>query len=529
MRLFMETTISAVTVFPDRARLTRVGQVNLEVGAHKIRVENLPLNLMPDSVRASGKGTARAKLLGVSVQFEQLLETPAATVHELENKLLAAQDAGAELAARQAILEKEQKNIEGLGAQSEMFVRGLVLRNQKPEEQGAIFDFVRQRLLAVQADLLKLSREKRENDKVIDQLKRQLQALGSARPKQRYVAVVEVDVVQAGELTLELTHMVTNASWHPLYDLRLMPNTLEVSYLAQVVQHTGEDWQNVTLTLSTAQPAIALTVPELHPWYVAPKPPPVPVAMPAAAPQMARGGGLMAKAAMVMDASQTFSAGAVPEAEMELEQAVVSESGAALTYQLTAKADVPGNGDTRKVTITTLALKPELDYVTAPRLQAACFRRSKLKNESAYTFLPGQAQLFDGDDYLGATQLEFVAPQQEIELFLGADERLRVERELTQREVDKNFLGDKRRIRFAYVIKLENLRDAAQTLIVRDQLPVARDEQIKVRLESAEPRATEHDDLNRLEWKLTLAPGKRELRYEFTVEHPRAMEVMGLP
>lgn len=525
----METTIRAVTVFPDRARLTRVGQVNLETGIHKIRVENLPLNLLPDSVRASGKGTARAKLLGVSVQFEQLLETPAVSVQELENKLLAAQDTGAELAARQAILEKEQKNLEGLGAQSEMFVRGLVLRNQKPEEQGAIFDFVRQRLLAVQADLLKLSREKRENDKVNDQLKRQLQALGSARPKQRYVAVVEVEVAQAGELTLELTHMVTNASWHPLYDLRLTASNLEVSYLAQVVQHTGEDWLNVALTLSTAQPALALTVPELHPWYIAPKPPPMPL-MPAAAPQMARGGGLMAKAAMVMDATQTFEAGApVPEAELELAQAVVSESGAALTYQLTAKADIPGNGDTRKVTITTLALKPELDYVTAPRVQAACFRRAKLKNESAYTFLPGQAQLFEGDDYLGATQLEFVAPQQTIELFLGADERLRVERELTQREVDKNFLGDKRRIRYAYVIKLENLREAAQTVLVRDQLPVARDEQIKVRLESAEPRATEHDDLNRLEWKLTLAPGKRELRYEFTVEHPRAMEVMGLP
>lgn len=525
----METIIRAVTVFPDRARLTRSGQVSLEPGVHKIRVENLPLALLPDSVRASGKGTARAKLLGVSVQYEELRETPAAAVQELENKLLAAQDAGAELAARQAILEKEHKNLEGLGAQSEMFVRGLVLRNQKPEDQGAIFDFVRQRLLALQADLLKLSREKRENDKVIDQLKRQLQALSAAQPKKRYIAVVEVEVLQAGELTLELTYMVSNAHWQPLYDLRLTATHLEVSYLAQVTQNTGEDWLNVALTLSTAQPALALTVPELQPWYVAPKPPPMPL-MPAAAPQMARGGALMAKAAVMREqAVEAYEENLAADAELEYQTAVVSEAGAALTYQLTAKADVPGNGDTRKVTITTLALKPELDYVTAPRLQAACFRRAKLKNESAYTFLPGQAQLFEGDDYLGATRLEFVAPQQEIELFLGADERLRVERELTQREVDKNFLGDKRRIRYAYVIKLENLREAVQTVTVRDQLPVARDEQIKVKLESAEPRTTAHDDLNRLEWKLTLAPGKREVRYEFTVEHPRAMEVMSLP
>jgi len=525
----MQTAIRAVTIFPDRARLTRVGEGNLEAGVHKIRIENLPLALLPDSVRATGKGAARAKLLGVSVQYEELRETPAAAVRELENTLLAAQDAGAELNARQAILEKEHKNLEGLGTQSEMFVRGLVLRNQKPEEQGAIFDFVRQRLLALQADLLKLSREKRENDKVIDQLKRQLQALNAAQPKKRYVAVVEVEVLQAGELTLELTYMVSNAHWQPLYDLRLTNTHLEVGYLAQVTQNTGEDWPNVTLTLSTAQPALTLTAPELQPWYVAPKPPPVPL-MPAAAPQMARSSALMAKATMLREqATEAYEGNSAADAELEFEAAVVSESGAALTYQLAAKADVPGNGDTRKVLVTALALKPELDYVTAPRLQAACFRRAKLKNESAYTFLPGPAQLFVGDDYLGATRLELVAPQQEIELFLGADERLRVERELTQREVDKNLLGDKRRIRYAYLIKLENLRDAAQTVTVRDQLPVARDEQIKVRLESAEPRATEHDDLNRLEWKLSLAPGKREIRYEFTVEHPRTMEVTGLP
>jgi uncharacterized protein (TIGR02231 family) len=208
--------------------------------------------------------------------------------------------------------------------------------------------------------------------------------------------------------------------------------------------------------------------------------------------------------------------------------AEVSDAGAALTYQLSGRADIPGNGDPRKVTIASFPLKPKLDYVTAPKLQAACFRRALVKNDSAYSLLAGQAQLFEGDDYLGATQLEFVAPQQEIELFLGADERMRIERELTLRDVDKNLLGDRRRIRYGYTLTLDNLRGAPQTVTVRDQLPVPRDEQIKVRLDSADPRPTEHDDLNLLEWKLEAKPGKTEVKFEFTVEHPRTMDVLGL-
>jgi len=215
---------------------------------------------------------------------------------------------------------------------------------------------------------------------------------------------------------------------------------------------------------------------------------------------------------------------------MALDVATVSESGASLTFHLAARADIPGNGDPRKVTVAAFPLKPEFDYVTAPKLADACYRRAKVKNESAYMLLPGSAQLFEGDDYLGTTMIERTAPGEEWELFFGADERVKVERELVAREVDKTFIGDRRRIRFAYTIEVENLRDSPQTVFVRDQLPVSRDEQIKVKLESADPKPMEQSELNLLEWKLQLdKASKRKIRFDFTVEFPRAMEVVGLP
>jgi uncharacterized protein (TIGR02231 family) len=223
--------------------------------------------------------------------------------------------------------------------------------------------------------------------------------------------------------------------------------------------------------------------------------------------------------------------GGVPKTEeLAIDSAAVSESGAALTYSLPARADIPGNNDPRKVTVAVFSLDPVLDYVTAPKVEQVCYRRATVKNTSQYSLLAGKAQLFEGDEYLGATPMEFVAPNQKFELALGADERLRVERELVNREVDKAFiLGDRRKIRYAYTIKLENLRDQPQTIFVRDQLPVPRDEQIKVKLESADPKPAEQTEMNLLEWKLTLDKGaKQTIRFDYGVEHPRAMDVIGL-
>ncbi len=528
----LTTTLTAATVFPDRARVTRSGRVVVQPGAQKLTLTQLPLALVPDSVRASGQGTARAKLLGVSTRLENFIETPSATARELEQAIQATEDQEADLAAQAGVLEKEQKHLDGLAAQSEMYARGLALRDRKPEEQGAIFVFISDRSRALQTELLRLARERRDLAKERDRLKRELQQTQSARPKQRYVATVEVEVLTAGDLEIELTYVVQHAHWQPLYDVRLAGANLEVAYLAQVTQNTGEDWGDVSLTLSTARPALALLIPELAPWYIQPRMPPVTMQP---VPRAKSAGPMLA---MPAGAAPARLAVAAEQAEPELlsfgleaDSATVSESGASLTYHLPARADIPGNNDPCKVTIGVISLRPDSDYVTAPKQEPVCYRRATIKNDSLYTLLPGPAQLFEGDEYLGATRLEFVAPQQKFELALGADERLRVERELAARDVDKAFLlGDRKRIRYAYTIKLENLRDTPQVIFVRDQLPVSRDEQIKVKLDSADPKATEHSDLNQLEWKLTLDQGaKQTIRFDFTVEFPKTLDVVGLP
>ena len=79
-------------------------------------------------------------------------------------------------------------------------------------------------------------------------------------------------------------------------------------------------------------------------------------------------------------------------------------------------------------------------------------------------------------------------------------------------------------------IRLENLLPTEARVTLHDQIPVPRHEDVKVKLEFAEPKPAEQTGLNMLEWEFTLPPGeKRNVRFEFSVEHPREMSLVGLP
>src|SRR5690349_7431858 len=177
------STLDAVTVFPDRARVTRRGRLSLEPGQHRLEIADLPLALIVDSVRASGRGTARSRLLGIRTEMRHYAQAPAETARDLEARIQTLQDSDADLVARAEVLDKAQKALDGLAAQSDVYARGLAFRNRAPQDQGALYDFIVERASALQTEILGLSRQRRDLARELDRLKRELTGLQSARPR----------------------------------------------------------------------------------------------------------------------------------------------------------------------------------------------------------------------------------------------------------------------------------------------------------------------------------------------------------
>ena len=536
----LETTITAVTVYPDRARVTRRGKISAEPAQYRLEIPELPLALSPESVRVSGRGTARARLGGVDVRRAFYTETPSTTAAELERRIKEIGDQETALTDEKSVLKASLDFLNGLAQQGESYGKGLAYGKFSVKESTELLEFLNERTTAAQDRRRAIAVAKRELAREKEKLQRELKQIHSARPRERYAAIIELEAFTTGDLDIELTYVVGKASWKPLYDMRLTEGDeseksgVEISYLAQVTQRSGEDWSGVNLTLSTARPALSATLPELSPWYVQvyyPPPPVLAAAAPGAGLALRKGARFAKEGAVAPAADIDFLAEpAKPPMEVKVAQAEVGQEGAAVTFTVAQPTDVPSDGSPHKTAVATLSLTPKLDYLTAPKLVPAAYRRATVTNDTEFILLPGPANIFYGDEFVGTTQLKHVAPNEEFEVFLGADDRIKVERKLVTRQVDKRLLGDRRRLRYAYQIEVKNLRQRAEKVFVQDQLPVSGHEEIKVREEEIVPRPDKKTDLGILEWELTLEPGQEtKLTFEFTVDHPRNLTVTGLP
>lgn len=526
----LTTALKNVTVYPDRARVVRQGALHLEPGLHTLVIGELPVQLNPDSLRASAWGTARARLLGVQVQRSFYSETPTEQVRQLEQQVETLQDELKKLDAHAELTRQSRQVVDKLAGHTELYATALAAGELSVASQLALLDGLSARASQLDETLQTLSVQRRGLEHELQKVTKELEQLRSLRPRERYQAQVEVEVLQPGELSVELSYVTGGAHWKPCYDLRLAEaegqSTLELAYLAQVGQNTGESWDQVSLSLSTARPALARILPELDPWFIGPPPPPMPVRM-AAAPAAAPGTKMRAVHLMENSADMDMVLQALPVEEVT---ASVDNSGSAVTYLIPAPVTIPPDGSLHKVTVARFSLNPRLDYVSAPRLVPAAYRRARVANDSPYTLLPGDANLFFGDEFIGATPLELTAPQGEIELYLGSEDRMKVVRELKRREVDKRLIGGRRRLVVGYEIKLENLLPFAASLTLHDQFPVSRHEEIKVRLEGVEPKPVDSTEMNLLRWEFTLQPHeKRTVRFDFSVDSPPGMEIVGIP
>lgn len=525
----LSTTITSITVFADRARITRSGSVALAAGPNTLVVAGLPCSLDADSVRVKGRG-AGARIAGSEVAAGYVSVPVAGDTAALQANLDALRDQDAATVDAITGVEAQLEMLKAFrDAAGPRFAKSISKGKAPADGFKAVAAYASDEYAALAAETRALSAKRRDLGRDINAAENRLrQAQSTNRVETREIRI-DVDATAPVEAEFDLTYMVHGAGWEPVYDARLSGDKLSLICFAQIRQTTGENWPACAISLSTAEVGSGGDIPELEPWYIArfePPPPRPKRAMYAAA--MAAPDELAVGAAPM---PAPMAAAAIPEAEPMSEYAArIEESGIAVTYRAQRPIAVPSDGAKRKTLIGEARLDAALDYVSVPKLGEDVYLRAKATNASDLVFLPGVVNVFHDDELVGRTSFEEpISRNGEFELQLGSDNRIRVERELTQRDAGKALIGNVRRLTFAYKIKVANTRDSGVRLTLQDQIPVSRHEDIKVRLSDAQPRPTEQSDLNLLTWELDLPAGaKREVAFGFTVEHPRDMQVTGL-
>ena len=549
--LDLEAPIKEVTVYSDRALVTRRGTIHLEAGEHELRVNNLP-QFQRDSLRAAGQGPQGTRILNVDIATAFHSRPPEADLVTLQTEREQLLQKRQLLKARQDSLNDRRQWLRALGEQSRDFARGLAQGQMKPQDCADFFGFMAQQALQDAQAAQELEVQMKQVQQEIEAKERELAQKQGYRDPDRLAAVITVELAAAGDLDLELAYLVMGASWYPQYDVRVQMNDergegqVELTYVGVVQQSTGERWENVGLSLSTARPSLAAVLPELEPWYLKvytpPPPPPMPMlaqASPGAtvisaysraqAPSQA-----MRSAPMIADKAayaEQEEAVAFPTAAT-VATATVEHTGTALVFRAGRSVDIPSDNSPHKTTIAHDDLPCVFDYVSAPGIEEYAHLRATITNTTERVLLNGDASIFLSSEYVGTTQVKMTAPAEKFKIFLGIDDGIKIKRELIERAVDKGNLlqSDIRRITYAYRITVHNYTAFPKQVVIRDHLPVSQHERIKVKVQNVQPAPTERTKLELMVWQFPLpADGEQKIEYRFVVEHPQDVKVIGLP
>ena len=527
----LKTEIVSATVYSKQAQVTRRGTIDIGKGSHRLVCDDLPNGFVESSLQIEGGGTAAATIIGVDFvkRLGGATESPRYDVLKDELAALTAQSDSLGI-----LLDSARKRIEfitSLGA--------LPLREMNEKLAGEIFrvddwralmNFLEVERIKTDLKIRRLEGEIQELTKKIDWIKGDLNSIRADVEWGKRV-IIDCDITAPGQLTLDLTYAIGGAQWQPEYTIRHRTGAgeIEIAYNARITQSTGEDWNDVSVLLSTAQPQIGAAPPNLYAHYLGTRPPHLAPSTSEELRQM----GVLKKTGDELHVRGGSAGGRTPVISLE---AGTTAAAHAANFTLPKPVDLVSGTTPKRVLITSRTLPIELSRYTVPLLEPRVFVRGELTNTLDVPLLGGQADVYiettpEGGggritNFVGKEEILPTATGQRFSLHLGIDQDIRVTRSLERKDYLSKAGKSDTKIRFSYIVTIENFKTEGVEVTLRDRVPVSIMKEIEVGDIDLDPEPDERGEDGIITWNLPMEPGATQTIWiAYTVVFPSSFPV----
>lgn len=495
--------IQKVIVFRNGAQIeSKISQL-LDKGEYTIVVDELPNSLMENTLQVSSEGDFAI----LSVECKSGIYT-----NNKKNKLYSSIEDSIEYYQSQIDLD----NIRKYSIDQEENL--LIVNKNLSSKQGAqvvdiedMAELYRRRLPELKKESLRLQKIITQNTERLNAFKQQLnERLAGKNNKQVWI---NLNVIQPQNIKLTLKYLVNDASWTPIYDIRSTDIGEPIQFVlkANVQQSTGVNWKDVELSLSTGNPANFSNKPELYDWRLfmtdIVKPKVMEYGM-GAADEMRMN---LPKIAMIQDVGP---------------MAITNEQAVTVEYQIMKAFSINSDGDFKTVEIQTNSSNANYRYLSIPKLDSKAYLIASIKDWDQHLLLAAEANIYLKGDYVTKTYLDPMNIDDSLEITLGSDDGIKVERKMIKDISSKKTLGSTKKIVQGYDISVRNSKKKMIHIDVQDQIPLAGDSGIEIKYVAE--GAAYNPENGKLSWTHNIAPGEtKKMSFQIEVKHPKNKVLQG--
>ena len=510
--------IKNVSVFPDRAQVTREASVNISQGKSLLRIPGLSPYTDPSSMQVKGEGDFMIVSVNNQMNYLENMEE-SEEVKNLRSRI-------EELKIN---IEDERTGIEILREKEAFLTANRIIggknENITAQELKSITDLYASSIESVRKGILEKNRLINKYEQEKQKLENQLNGNVRKSRTPSSEVIISVSAPRTVAAKIILSYLVTNAGWYPSYDIRVddINEDVKIFYKANVKQSTGNDWSNAILSFSNASPSESGDVPELFPYYLDFYTPIIIRGISSTARSMAR--------PKAMDA--------VPETEMAFDLEELAETtgagippvniintGTAFSFEVDMPQNVSSDGKTNTIELQRLTAESNYKYVSVPKLRAEAFLTADISDWESLNLLNGEANIYFGNTFTGTTMLNTDQISDTLNVSLGIDNSITVERERRKEYTTVRNIGVNRIDTRSYKIIIRNNKSTPIDIIVNDQVPVSQNKDIEVKAEELSGGVF-NEYTGEVQWKTTI-PARESKEYILTymVKYPKNKKVI---
>ena len=533
--------ITRVTVYSDRALVTREAGVTLTTEPVVFRFKNLPGWVDEGSVRAS---TGAGKIVDVAVERRFLARSTDEGFRKVELKHKALLQKLQALDDELEILKAQQEHVESIKVFSlEKLKDDAITRDIKVDSYGQVISFVTDTLRKTAGARRDARAEREQLAPDVEASARNLEELSRLTKLEETTVLVTVQGAAPGNANLTLTYATPGATWEPMHEVRASnaePDSVELTSFAVVTQTTGEDWSHAELSFSTQSSSDSERIPELemlalgktqevsrsvtrqitsfssaqkkfeeqnHQWN----------RMNQASSQ---------RVSEVEQFEQSYSSNLALLERVQSKTVAIFQSlqtrGTTAHFVAKDPAIIRSDGRSIRLRIGSSRIKAQRRIIAAPEESLNAAVTLEMTNKTSQPLLPGSVARYQDGAFLGMTDIDFVTKDEDFSVFFSVADHVKLTRELDKHQ-SSLVRTARNRMQLSFVSTARNLSDRPITIILAERIPVSENTDIRVSNVRIAPNE-KPDAKGIVRWAVTLAPREaRELRVSYQVEYPPSL------
>jgi uncharacterized protein (TIGR02231 family) len=495
----VKSNIQDVTIFRRGAQISRTFKLSLKSGKNYLSIHDLPAGIDFSSLQVNIDQKAFISDITYRNDFAQDLTT------NPEYKSLLDQEK-----ATRIKLTNEQI-IHDTWKEEETLI--LSNRNVSGEDSGltasqlaSIGDLYRTRLLQVKQNMAEsLRRIEMINIEMVKITNQIHEWSNTHATKNTAEVLLTVICDKAIDTQGKLTYYDSRATWTSTYDLRLesLQKPLTLLSKAMINQHTGEDWDQVSVKLTTADPSTNKILPTLEPWFLYFFNP-----IKSKYDKDKYLNNLPAQANLRGNRDEKVLEEVVVMDGVNIYQTRSEEKISFTEHILPTKLSIPSDTKTHDVAISENSIEASYKHISIPKLDPKAYLTAEVIDWEQYNLSNGNMKLYFENTFVGESYLDVTTIDDTLALSLGPDIAISVKKELLKDVKKSNLLSTKREEKLAYNLIIKNNKQGPIKLDLLDQLPIMTDASMELEIEEISG-AQYNKETGELSWNLTVKPGEQ--------------------